>query len=128
MLDLNPPPKTKCVLALYPAQVIGPGVILAIPHALTRLLCVHVDRDHTVRSVFPPNLQRSVAQRIGDHRNPRARRDPGPPVAQPIEMEVVHQIWGDPPVNPPTRNRGCRGRLARAHAMPFWSRDSSSEG
>ncbi len=92
MLDLYAPSEVPGMLALNPGEVVDKRVVLAIPDALTSLLRVDVDGHHPVDSVLLPDLEPGVAQRGRDHGNRGAWGDPGPPMPQPIEVEVIHEI------------------------------------
>ena len=89
MLDLRPAPNGKRMFAFDPAQIVGESVVLPIPNALARLLRVHVDGHHSIRSAFTPDLQPRIAERGINNLDFCSRGNPGPPVAQPIKMELV---------------------------------------
>src|SRR5262249_15112802 len=97
VLDLGAAAKDPSVFTVDPANVVGPGVILAIPNALAGILGVHVDGHHAVEAAFRPNLEARVAEIWTDGRNGGAWGDPGPPVAQPVEVEFVHQVRRNSP-------------------------------
>src|SRR5262249_35116039 len=107
MLDLCAASEIEGMFALDPSQIVEKSVVLAVPNTLASLLGVDVDGHHRVDAALAPDLEPGIAAWTGDkrtirtsihtrHRNAGSRSDPGPPVAQPIEVEVVNQIVGEP--------------------------------
>ena len=92
VLDLSPAAKRKRMLTPDPTQIVGKRVVLPIPHALARLLCVHVDGHHSIRSAFTPDLQPRIAERRINDLDFCSGGNPRPPVAQPIKMELINEI------------------------------------